>query len=80
MALQADGEGQRLAATEALRALIDTIVLTPEDGELKVDVCGDLAGILRIATNAKTPVAFASGVSQVELVAGTGFEPVTFRL
>jgi len=33
------------------------MVLTPEDGELKVHVCGDLAGILRIATNAKTPVA-----------------------
>ncbi len=80
MALQADAESQRLAASEALRALIDTIVLTPENGELKVDVRGDLAGILRIATNAKTPGAFASGVSQFELVAGTGFEPVTFRL
>jgi site-specific DNA recombinase len=54
MALQADAERQRLAATEALRALIDTIVLTPEDGD-------DL-------------------LSPVSLVAGTGFEPVTFRL
>ncbi len=39
--------------------------------EPKVDVRGDLAGILRIATNAKTPGAFASGISQVELVAGS---------
>jgi hypothetical protein len=41
---------------------------------------------LTIATNAKTPLPGGNGVSidelasQVELVAGRGFEPLTFRL
>ncbi len=71
---------ERLAATDILRSLVSAIVLSPTPDGLDIDVQGDLAGILKIATNAKTPGAFASGVSQVELVAGTGFEPVTFRL
>jgi hypothetical protein len=29
-----------------------------------------VAGILRVATNAKSPAAFAAGLSQVKLVAG----------
>jgi site-specific DNA recombinase len=48
-------------------------------GTLQIDVRGDPAGILAISLKSKTPTARA-GVSQVEMVAGTGFEPVTFRL
>ena len=78
-ALQEKSQAKRLKAAEVLRSLIERIVLTPEDGELKIDVAGDLAGILTIAVKAKAPAAGA-GAAQVELVAGTGFEPVTFRL
>ena len=78
-ALQEESEAKRLKAAEVLRSLIDRIVLTPEDGELKIDVVSDLAGILTIAVKAKAPAAGAEA-SQVELDAGTGFEPVTFRL
>ena len=78
-ALQADTEVTRLKAGEVLRSLVKEIVLTPEAGELKIDVRGDLAGILAISLKTKTPARMA-GVSQVEMVAGTGFEPVTFRL
>ena len=62
-----------------LRSLVSKIVLTPEDGELAIDVNGDLAGILAIA-HEKAPPAGADGASQVKLVAGIGFEPMTFRL
>ena len=51
-ALQEENDARRLHAVEILRSLIDRIVLTPEDGELKIDVVGDLAGILTIATKA----------------------------
>jgi site-specific DNA recombinase len=58
---------------------VKEIIVTPGDGELKIDVRGDLAGILAIALKTKTP-ATRAGVSQFEMVAGIGFEPMTFRL
>jgi len=66
-------------AGEILRSLVKEIILTPEAGDLKIDVRVDLAGILAISLNTKTP-ATGTGVSHVEMVAGIGFEPVTFRL
>ena len=54
------------------------IILTPEAGELKIDVRGDLAGILAISLKTKTPATW-TGVSQVGMVAGIGFEPIIFR-
>ena len=68
-----------------IRSLVSEIVLTPEGGALQIDVRGDLAGILTIAAAGKQknpPHAGAGsgGGSQVKMVAGTGFEPVTFRL
>ncbi|QUD90691.1 recombinase zinc beta ribbon domain-containing protein [Phenylobacterium montanum] len=81
-ALQGEAETKQLEATEALRALIQEIILTPEGDQLTIDVRGDLAGILAISTKQKP---FGRGPkgsakSQVEMGAGTGFEPVTFRL
>jgi hypothetical protein len=37
-------EETRAEAAEIIRSLVNEIVLTPEDGELKVDLRGDLAG------------------------------------
>ena len=84
-------------AKEALRALVETIVLKPDPNSagLQIDLHGALASLLRLATG--QPVAEpqrrakhrnAPGVSteafddagELVLVAGTGFEPVTFRL
>ena len=107
-ALQEETQEKRLHAGEVLRSLVQRIVLTPEDGELKIELVGDLAGILSVAANAKAPggpsqVEVVAGgrsyqslrtqksrpvraavlsnlASQVEMVAGAGFEPTTFRL
>ena len=76
------------AATAALRTLIDAIVVYPGEkrGEYRVQLRGDLAAFLYLAeaANNKNAAPFtASGVvygSMGTLVAGTGFEPVTFRL
>ena len=43
----------RVEATEALRGLIGAIILTPSDGELKIELKGNLAAMLSAATNAK---------------------------
>jgi site-specific DNA recombinase len=79
----------KLEASEALRALIGQVTLTPDPAwpdALRVELQGDLATILslaatpdRIAQNEKLPGTCVPR-SQLSVVAGTGFEPVTFRL
>ena len=74
--------GRREEAAEIIRSLIDTIVLRPHaDGDRKtltIDLTGHLAGILNLANaEARRP---GPEDRQIKLVAGTGFEPVTFRL
>jgi site-specific DNA recombinase len=55
--------------------------MTPVDGVLHAEVKGDLATMLVLASETKkAPKADAFEVRQVKMVAGTGFEPVTFRL
>lgn len=98
-------------AKEALRCLIEKIVLVPVEGEdggkhLVIDLHGALAGLLRVATGQplhtvaqtqNTPRGAGRGAaindntacagseatdfaSELVLVAGIGFEPMTFRL
>ena len=62
-----------------IRSLIEEIRLVPESGALRIELAGDLAGILALA-DSKKPAAEDRGGLQATLVAGTGFEPVTFRL
>ncbi len=83
----------RTQAIEAIRLLIEKIVLTPDDSArdgLAAELHGDLAMILNLATS---PAAKAPGVlvsknprsrsvpeGLLSVVAGVGFEPTTFRL
>ena len=76
-------EGTEAQAFERLRALIEAVVLTPEDGDLAIDLRGEHASMLSLCAGAETQKASAGvplEVLQIKLVAGTGFEPVTFRL
>ncbi|GGC12532.1 resolvase [Novosphingobium endophyticum] len=67
-------------AADLLRSLIESIVLSPStDGGLDIDLHGDLAGILSLAT-AKKGADQGPDLQQVKMVAGVGFEPTTFRL
>ena len=71
------------AIREQVRSLIETIVLTPAGGVLRVEIRGALAAILALTSAAKGKSAGvgadALGV-QIKMVAGIGFEPMTFRL
>lgn len=73
-----DGKNE---AVEVLRTLVDEVQLVPEGAELTIVLRGDLAAILTFATNKKRPdiLSEAGLLSPVSLVAGTGFEPMTFR-
>ncbi len=77
------------ALREQVRNLVEQIRLIPEDGKLRIQVRGELGAILELAEGARmsepgigkrpgrVPEAF---MVQVKMDAGTGFEPVTFRL
>ncbi|MCB9978538.1 MAG: recombinase family protein [Rhodospirillales bacterium] len=66
----------RQEATGMIRGLIDKIVLTPKaDGskEMAIDLHGDLAGILTVATQAKTPLSDADDlVRNARTITGAG--------
>ncbi|MDC0659040.1 recombinase family protein, partial [Leisingera sp. SS27] len=77
-------------AKEALRALVERIVLTPaaEGPGLDLTLEGDLAGLLHLAAGAEGPNTSKAPDSpseafdiseEIVLVAGAGFEPATFR-
>ena len=63
----------REEAFELIRSLIDEIRLVPEEGELRVELKGELAGILALAADSKKPGDLsATGLAeQIKMVAGT---------
>jgi site-specific DNA recombinase len=63
-------EDTRLAASEMLRGLIDSIVLTPEDGQLRIELRGNLAAMLTAAQQAKRSPETSDLLMPVQLVAG----------
>ena len=75
---------RREEAAGIIRGLIDKIVLRPEgDGRKKalaIDLTGHLAGILLLAGAKKKEAGMPASDQQIKLVAGIGFEPMTFRL
>ena len=70
----------RTQAAEVLRSLIDEVRLVPENGRLEIELAGDLAGILALSAGSNKPATPGRDGLQVTLVAGIGFEPMTFRL
>jgi hypothetical protein len=70
-------EENRAEAADLLRGLVDRIVLTPnkESKRLEIDLYGDLAGILTLATKQNRPLEESDrSVQQVKLVAGAGYQ------
>ena len=79
-ALQDPATGEE--AFQLIRSLIEEIRLMPEEGALRIELRGELAGILALAADSKKPGSReAAGLAeQIKLVAGIGFEPMTVRL
>jgi site-specific DNA recombinase len=72
-------EDTRLEASETLRGLIDSIVLMPEKGQLRIELRGNLAAMLTAAQQTKRSPE-GDLIVPVQMVAGAGFEPATFGL
>jgi site-specific DNA recombinase len=73
-------EAVRDEAFEPIRSLLGKIVLVPEGEVLRIEIHGELAGILELGRQGKTPGRSRASAEQIKLVAGAGFEPATFRL
>ncbi|WP_456305299.1 hypothetical protein [Acetobacter orientalis] len=59
--LHSELDEKRQKTAEVIRSLIEAIILTPSDKGLQIDVQGDLAGILTVASGSgqtKTPSPF----------------------
>ena len=69
-------------AADAIRGLIERIVLTPGEkrGQMDAALHGDLDTILEWAGSGKRATDTPRSGMSVSVVAGAGFEPVTFRL
>ena len=80
--------GEMQEAQEALRGLVDQIVLqpSPDSGKLDIMLEGALSGLLTLALGAKRKEGLSAetqaidSIEELVLVAGVGFEPTTFRL
>src|SRR5262249_20135875 len=80
-------EESRIEASEALRGLLDVITLTPDGNELRIELQGNLAAMLRAAEaqnlgkrfaidrGENSPLPDESQLVQIMVVAGAGFEP-----
>jgi site-specific DNA recombinase len=80
LCLALESEESRTGAREAIRALIEAILLEPDGDELKITLKGDLAGMLSAARGSKRSPDTGDLMVQIKLVAGGGFEPPTFGL
>ena len=73
-------EDTRTEASETLRGLIESIVLMPEKGQLRIELRGNLAAMLTAAQKTRRSPETGDLLVPVQLVAGAGFEPATFGL
>ena len=80
LCLALESEESRTGAADAIRALIEAIVLEPDGERLKITLKGDLAGMLSAARDSKRSPDTGDLMVQIKLVAGAGFEPPTFGL
>jgi hypothetical protein len=66
-----EAEESRTGAADAIRALVEAILLEPDGDELKIILKGDLAGMLSAARDSKRSPDTGDLLVQIKLVAGT---------
>ena len=67
-----EDDALKAQAFEQLRALIESVVLTPEDGDLAIDLRGELASMLLLCAGAETQKASAVVTEEVASEDGCG--------
>lgn len=76
-ALAEADEDNRAAANDCIRQIVEKVVIHPRGAykPVEIEIYGQLAALLRISERATEPLE-----SRGVMVAGIGFEPMTFRL
>jgi len=70
LCLALENEESRVNAVEAIRALIEAIILEPDGDDLRITLKGDLAGMLSAARDSKRSPETGDLFVQIQLVAG----------
>ena len=70
LCLALESEESRAGAADAIRALIEAILLEPDGDQLKITLKGDLAGMLSAARDSKRSPDTGDLLVQIKLVAG----------
>ena len=70
LCLALESEESRTGARDAIRALIEAILLEPDGDQLKITLKGDLAGMLSAARDSKRSPDTGDLLVQIKLVAG----------
>jgi site-specific DNA recombinase len=70
LSLALESEESRTGAVEAIRALIEAILLEPDGERLKITLKGDLAGMLSAARDSKRSPDTGDLLVQIQMVAG----------
>jgi site-specific DNA recombinase len=70
LCLALENEDSRTGAADAIRALVEAIVLEPDGERLNITLKGDLAGMLSAARDSKRSPDTGDLVLQIKLVAG----------
>ena len=70
LCLALESEESRTGARDAIRALIEVIMLEPDGDQLKITLKGDLAGMLSAARDSKRSPDTGDLMVQIKLVAG----------
>jgi site-specific DNA recombinase len=77
LCLALENEESRTGAADAIRALVEAIVLKQDGEDLKITLKGDVAGMLSAARDSKRSPDTGDLLVQIKLVARAGFEPAT---
>jgi site-specific DNA recombinase len=67
----------RTEAAEILRSLVEKITVKHDKNGVEVELVGDIVKLVSLPEGNNVPASFESSV---KVVAGRGFEPLTFRL
>jgi site-specific DNA recombinase len=70
LCLALESEESRVSAVEAIRALIEAVILEPDGDQLKITLKGDLAGMLSAASDSKRSPETGDFLGQIKLGAG----------
>jgi site-specific DNA recombinase len=63
-----------------LRGLIERVVIHPAEDGLQVEIVGEIVRMVELGLDAREAALPVAAACSVEVVAGAGFEPATFRL